>query len=129
MKEQFAISQHEPLESESDLPSSTPEDDPDDVDLFFWRYFHDHNRRIRVHVGSNVMEGSLDIDVRIIMRNLPRLVGSLEIGKSDCFSFLERGIEVYMTPNGETMLCRVHRWGTKTEEPTVACDAAQVIGE
>jgi hypothetical protein len=129
MNKTFSVSLHEPLEGLGDLPGPPPEDDPDDIDLLFWRYFHGHNRRISVCVGDDCLDAHLDDDIRIMMRDLPTLVRRLEEGKPGSLSFPERGTEIQMTPKGETMLCRVHRWGAKSEEPTVTCDAAQVIAE
>jgi|ERR1700733_36227 len=117
------------LDSTSDLPDGFPDDDPDDLDIYLWRYCHDHNRRILLRIGSEQLEVELDPDIRIILLNLPKEVRKLEAGNKRSLSFSERGFDLYLTPDGDTIGCSVHRWGAEGGEPSFLCDRMQVIGE
>ena len=125
----FEIVLKELVESTTDLPESPPEDDADDLDLCLWRYCHDHNRRIAVRAGSGELEVELDPDFRIMLLSLPKEVRGLAAGKKGSLSFSERGFDLYLNPDGETIWCTPHRWGVNKNEPTFACSRIQVIGE
>ena len=53
----------------------------------------------------------------------------LEVPAERSQMFSERRSEVRFTPDGESVICQVHRWGAKGKEPSYSCERAQVIGE
>ena len=129
MTAEFRILLGDLKESHCDPPGEPPEDDPDDIDMYLWRFCYEKNRRIFVQVDADELSAELDPDIRIMLLNLPRMVRDLENGEKDWLSFSEIGTSVSFLPDGDTLWCGVERGGEGSKRPPVACKRDQVINE